>query len=281
MKNITSYAQNWQKICLKQLPQKGQNLEIQQALNCGAKIEGNFADGKLAETSLLHFFLISGTQFILFDELLSILAAPVFVRFLVLSVLSLLSGWQPAVVRILCTFSLRQSTQRFKIFLPADLVILAGGLLLLFLFPAWWKSEGLLLGWCAALAFCIPQILHIKKKSSRWVCAQVALLIFISVPLSGLTSIHPLGMVFQLLLSPFITYLLLPLSLLSFAFPFLVDLFDSLFAVFQIVLQKFSEGSLPAETSAWTLSQLWWWMALLHIGLHFLRIYRWQGRDTR
>lgn len=280
LKDTTSYAHQWQQICLKLLPQKGQNLELQASLNCGAKNRGIFESKNLLETSLMHFFWISGSLLFLIDRFLSRFLASAFLRFPLLFFATLGTGWSPPLVRFLSSWSLRRCTLHWKIFLPADLLVLCGGLFLLILFPAWWKSESLLMGWCGALAFCMPQILRLQKKSARWICAQIFLLLFLFGPLQGIASPHPLGMVFQLFFAPIILLVLWPLSMLTMALPSAVVIFDFVFSFFEKILSGFVESAWPAPSaSPWSLNQQWAWLAFLHVTLHFLRLYLWQGQD--
>ncbi|WP_350159272.1 ComEC/Rec2 family competence protein [Bdellovibrio sp. 22V] len=235
----------------------------------------------LSKTSLIHIFVVSGSHLILLDQLLSILRIPVFLRFLFLGGYSLAVGWQAPAVRAFLGLCLREFFRRKKHFFPADLVVLLTGLSVLFLFPAWWNSLSLQMSWCAALALGVPELLRLRGSMARILAAQFSIFLFMSAPLWGLGSLHPLGLLYNLFLAPVVSYVLLPLSFLAVLFKGLcLTFFDKVMTSFTFVLPLLAEPVQIVRGSPPSVGFLWLWILLWHLVFHFLRLHLWQGKDS-
>lgn len=281
LKNMSSSANVFHKKCLQLIPPSSQHPEALSALTCGEKITDKNLQNYLSKTSLIHIFVVSGSHLILFDQFLGILKIPYFLRFLFLSFYSLCVGWQAPAVRALLGLGLRRALQYPSLNFPSDLLVLLTGILTLFLFPAWWNSLSLLMSWCAALALCVPHTLRLKKSWVRALAAQLTILLFMSAPLWGLGSLHPLSVIYNLFLGPVVAYILLPLSVLSLLVPATVQGFDITMTFFQEVLPHLTDPIEVGKTSMPTIGLLWLWIFTWHVTLHFLRLHLWQGKDSR
>lgn len=278
LKNTSHRAQDFHKKCLHLLPQSTSHPEALAALTCGQKITHSVLQETLSKTSLIHIFIVSGSHLILLDQLLSILKIPSFLRFLLLSIYSLAVGWQAPAVRALIGLGSKQLLRHSSFHFPTDLIVLLTGLITLTLFPAWWSSLSLQMSWCAALALSLPSLLRLQGSWQKVFFTQITIWFFMSVPLWGLGSLHPLSLIYNIFIGPIVAYILLPLSILSLLFHPLVQYFDFTMSLFNFWLPKIID---PIELKNHTLLHtgvVWTWIFSLHLGLHFLRLKRWQGR---
>lgn len=280
LKNMSYRAEQLQKKCLNTIPTNTRQHKSLASLVCGEKITDEEVKNNLRKTSLIHIFIVSGSHLILLDELLSILRIPLYLRFIFLGSYSLCVGWQAPAVRALVGLSLKEFFRRKGLFFSADLVVLITGFFTLFLFPDWWTSQSLVMSWCAALALCLPSLLRIKNIFARSVTSQFAIFFFMSAPLWGIGSLHPLSILYNLFLAPVVSYILLPLSFLAVAFSPFLHLFEKVMTLFTNTLAVLSEPVELVRTSSPKLGLLWCWVFCWHILFHFLRLHLWQGKDS-
>lgn len=277
--NASSVSDFFQQKCVQKIPQTTNYPQALRSLLCGEKITDENLKENLSKTSLIHIFVVSGSHLLLLDEVLCIFRIPLSVRFFFFFVYSLVAGWQAPVVRALLGIGIKSFLSRQRYFFPSDLEVLITGLVTLCLFPSWWVSLSLQMSWCASLALCGGSVLRVRGRLQRTLLAQGAIFIFMSVPLWGFGSLHPLGIVFNLFLAPVVAYVLFPLSILTVAMPVFVELFDATLFLFSTLLGQLSEpvilprGSLPSN------GVIWLWIFLWHSTLHLLRVSLWQGKD--
>ena len=279
LKKTSEIASVFQQKCVQILPTESVNRATLSSLLCGENITDKSLKENLIKTSLIHIFVISGSHLILLDELLSILKIPVFVRFAFLSLYSLCVGWQPPAVRALIALGTRIGFKKLHYHFPADLVVLISGLITLFLFPEWWNSVSLLMSWCASLALCWVSVFNIRNKISAVLVAQLAIFLFMSAPLWGIGNLHPLSIVFNLILAPLVSYLLLPLAFVVSVIHPLLPVFDFAMNAFQAILKDFAEPVTRGQALAPSISLLWTWIFAWQTFFHFLRLRLYQGRD--
>ena len=281
LRDASELAADFQKKCEQILPSSPQHHDSLASLVCGEKITDQELKENLSKTSLIHIFIVSGSHLILFDELLSILRIPFFLRFLFLLFYSLAVGWQAPAVRALFGMSLRKLFRHRAWHLPADLHVLATGLALLFFFPAWWSSLSLQMSWCAALALSSVSVFRLHHGLARTVLAQLAIYFLMAAPLWGLGSLHPLSIVFNLFLAPLVAYVLLPSALLAVVIPPSVFIFEALMSLFREMLPWMAEPIALVKKAPPPPLFLWMWIFTAHTALHILRLRLWQGRDSQ
>lgn len=266
--------------CTQSLPKNLNELSALNSLLCGEKITDQKLQNKLLLTSLIHLFVISGSHLILIDHLFSKMALPFLVRFLVLSVYSLIALAQPPVIRALISMGARQLSRNTGWFWSGDVSVLLTGVFTLFLFPDWWDSLSLQLSWAASLALCVPGLFQVRKALQKICILQLAVFIFLIPLLWGFGSLHPLSLVFNIFLGPVIGFLLLPLGVLVTVIPSLGFIFDHTIQIFQSVMQAFSDPIQMPQDSVFSRSSLWIWIGFLHLGFYFLRLRLYQGKDS-
>ncbi len=281
LKNTSMMSEHFHEKCLQILPTRAKHHASLASLVCGEKITDQELKIDLSKTSLIHIFVVSGSHLLLIDELLSILKIPVYLRFLFLGIYSLLVGWQAPAVRALCGLGVRILLLRKSLPFPNDLIVALTGFGVLTLFPAWWNSLSFLMSWCAALALCWPSLLRIQSSWVRAFVSQISIFLFMSAPLWGLGSLHPLSVIYNLFLAPVVSYILLPLGFIVTALNSLTFVFDFAMDFFIRVLPLLSEPIELKKGVTPTIGTLWGWIFSWHIIFHFLRLRLWQGRDSQ
>ncbi len=280
LNNASGLSQSYQQKCLKLLPRESENYSALTSIVCGEKLNDQNLKQNLVKTSLIHIFVISGSHLLLLDELFALLRIPFFVRFLFLSFYSLVVGWQPPAVRALSALGLRGAFKSQGWKFPADMMTLIAGCFTLAVFPAWWNSPSLLMSWCASLALAWTSILKIKNTFHRLLFNQCAVFIFMCAPLWGLSSLHPLALLYNLLLGPVVSYILLPLGFISVLVPSVVGAFDFVMSAFARILSWASEPIPNATAKQISLSTLWIWIFAWQVFFHFFRLRLRQGKDS-
>lgn len=280
LKNTSSKATHFQQKCRSSLPSTSNYGEALASLVCGEKITDKDLDQTLKKTSLIHIFVVSGSHLLLLDQVLSILKIPFLLRFLFLSLYALCVGWQAPAVRALLGLGIKWLLRHKYFFFPPDLLVLITGLVTLLFFPKWWGSLSLQMSWCAALALCWAPTLRIQNSWLQAIASQFAIYFFMSAPLWGLGSLHPLGLIYNLFLGPVVSYLLLPLSFLGVIFNPLLFLFDLVMTVFSNTLPLLADPIDLQRGPPPSVRLLWVWISFWHIIFHFLRLHLWQGKDS-
>ncbi|QLY24208.1 ComEC/Rec2 family competence protein [Bdellovibrio sp. KM01] len=280
LNNASSLSQSYQQKCLTFIPRESENYSALTSIVCGEKLNDQNLKQNLVKTSLIHIFVISGSHLLLLDELFAVLRIPFFVRFLILSFYSLIVGWQPPAVRALSALGLRGLFKSRGWKFPPDLMTMIAGCFTLALFPAWWNSPSLLMSWCASLALAWTSLLKIKKVFPRLLFNQCAVFIFMCAPLWGLSSLHPLALLYNLLLGPVVSYILLPLGFVSVIIPSVVGVFDFVMTGFSQILKWASEPVPGVSAKQISISTLWFWIFAWHIFFHFFRLRLRQGKDA-
>lgn len=283
LKNTSIFAEKLHQKCIEVVPTESAKRSSLASLICGKKITDENLKTNLQKTSLLHIFVISGSHLILFDELLSALRVPFYLRILFLGFYSLATGWDPPAVRALIALALRFLFKQRRLFFPSDLMLLIAGMVTLTLFPAWWTSLSFVMSWCASLALCWGSILNLKSPLWKIFCIQCGIYFFMILPLWGLSMLHPLSLIFNIFLAPLVSHALLPLAGLSLIIPPLIKVFDFCMGHFEILLALLSEPVLaqPPAMEKIKIEFLWLWILSWHLFFHFLRLQLYQGKDSQ
>ncbi len=279
LNNTSNFSRLFQKKCEEHLPYSPQSSASLAALICGVKLPHSSEQKNLLRTSLIHAYVVSGAHLILIDQFFGILKIPGFVRIFFLGFYSLLVGWQPPVVRALFGWGLKSTRKRLRVHLPPDLLVALAGMTCLILFPAWWQSMSLILSWCASLALCLPSVLGTQKGFSRILISQLCLFVLMSVPLWGWGNLHPLSVVFNIALLPYISFVLLPLGWGALLFPPLLSLFEKCEAFFHWILSHGAEPIVLTQASSFSVASNWLWILFWQVFVHFLRLRGRQGQD--
>ena len=279
LNNTTDFSANFHEKCEEMVPKNSAARVSLAALVCGTNMQASPLQKDLLRSSLIHAYVVSGSHLILLDQFFGIFGIPVILRFLILLLYSFSAGWQAPVVRALSSWLLLSTKNRFKVFIPADLSVAIAGMICLILFPDWWGSLSLILSWCAALALSSVGLFRWSSAFAKVFFTQITVFTFMSLPLWGWGNLHPLSLVFNLMLIPFISFVLLPLAVLSFVFHPLLFLFEHSESLFSWILAQGTEPVTMTKSSALPVSTIWMWILFLHLVIHLIRLKKKQGQD--
>ncbi|MEN0058842.1 MAG: ComEC/Rec2 family competence protein [Bdellovibrio sp.] len=272
-------ADTFQHACLERLPENLDHVSSLASLLCGEKIIDPTQKKTLIKTSLIHIFVVSGSHLLLWEKWMCFLRLPWALRGAFLCFYCLLVGWQAPAVRALLHLSSTVLLRTLRVHLPGDLKVLGSGLLCLILFPAWWQSLAFTMSWCASLALTLPGLFRLRTSWQRLAFTQFAIYFLMSAPLWGLGSLHPLNILYNFFLAPAVSFVLLPLAVLTWLCPSLGGFFDQVMEIFFATLPALSEPIVFSQGQPPQAASLWLWIFIWHIGLHFLRCWLWRGQD--
>lgn len=281
LNNTSNFAIGFHLKCDDLLPQTSASHHSLAALICGANLPVSALQNDLLRSSLIHAYVVSGSHLLLLDQFFSIFKIPGLVRFLFLSFYSLIAGWQAPVVRALLSWIFTATKFRMRLSIPSDLLVAIAGMTCLVLFPAWWSSLSLILSWCASLALSAVGLFRIRKTFPRILATQLCIFVFMSFPLWGWGNLHPLSVLFNLTLMPFISLILFPTAILGFLFPPTLFLFEHSESLFRWILEHGTEPIQLVRSSSLPPAYSWMWITAWHVVIHFFRIHTRQGRDRR
>lgn len=276
LEKASNLSRGLQLKCLSMLPESSARF-AQASLLCGENVtDANFKSA-LIETSLIHLFVVSGSHLVLLEQMLCLLRLPFLVRIFLWLLYSLVCGWQPPLVRAVVSTLLQMIEKKRGSFWPSDLHTLWSGFLTLLLFPSWLNSRSLLMSWNASLALNSGGLLPKMNSVRRILWISVFIYLLMLPLLWGFGNLHPLSILFNLLLTPLVSFWLLPLALLSVFISPLRPLFISSCDLFLHLMQKFSD---PIEISlalARPIFELWALILFLHFVFHLIRLHQRQG----
>lgn len=182
--------------------------------------------------------VVSGAHLLFLERLWNKLPLPFFKQtglFLFLVFYALITHLHPPVVRSLFSFFLFQINRRFKLFWSQALITHLSGILCLFYSPQWIHSVSLHLSWLAGLA---------QTFSTSSIKRSLFTYIIVFPIISQWQFLHPLTVLINWLAAPVIGFVLLPLSFMTVAFPFLQGFSDRVWEGMFFIL-KFFNRMLP------------------------------------
>lgn len=264
---VTQLSATLQNKCVLLSPNEFQNREWISAVVCGKNPAQNSEYRLLQMSGLLHLVVVSGSHLVFIEQILSF----VFERFkwrllakiLVLTAFALITGFQPPVVRALCSQLLNHFQNSTKLFWSPPAVTLFAGLITLMIAPAWWKSLSLQLSWVAALS------LQISPGTQNWsqkIKQQLHIFVLMFPLLMQFAPPHPASILYNLAAAPFLGVVMFPASAAAMLFPSALSFVDSMWSWFFKVLDVSvpRSGSLePIELGS--LAFIWAYVFALNI----------------
>lgn len=245
---------------------------------CGTNISNFDLETQLSKTSLLHLFIISGSHLILLNAFFRVLHLNFFIRQGILLFYSLITKLQAPVLRALIGMWCQEFLKKFNLSFPADLRVLITGLIALTMQNNLWDSRSLQLSWLASLGLAwagTPQ-----TSFHRAFYTQLAIYISLFPALYGFGNLHPLSVVFNLLLGSIFGGLLIPAALLATMGSSTQALFDQITHGFFALSNYFTS---PIQISKITLLKneyVWIWIFTLHFFAILWRRYTLTGKDS-
>lgn len=286
--NNLLWMQQWSsafhQTCLQFVPQKSDFPEIYQAMVCGKNLPQNLEfKFYLSQTSLIHLIVVSGSHLLFLSQILrktfEILKKPKWsepIIGIVLFLFLLSTAWQAPAVRAFVSVLLGILSRKKFLFWSSTENSLYSLLLCLVLFPQWIQSLSLLLSTCCALALGMIENFSNKKdplnEFKMNIRRSIGVYFVLLIPLAPICIQSPLGIVFNIIFSPFLGLILFPLCLLSSLSDFFVGLTDLFLHIFAWCLKtSFQFASSEQTPSPWIVSIYWIWLYALFI--HYLAIH--------
>jgi ComEC/Rec2-related protein len=262
------------------------------ALVCGERLQNPLIDKLLIDTSLVHLLVISvgHLQMLswLFEQTERFQNGPAWLRqafaglrWLVLILFALMSGFHPPVVRALFAEGLRSLSHFFRWRWNLLAVTTASGILTLLYRPLWIFAVSLYLPWICCLGFCAMAFwrdTRIRRRESltELLVTATVIQILLVIPLG---EFRWEGVFANAFLMPVFGLFLFPVSALTYLFHFLGPVTDFFFRLFEqslrlLLLLMGSPPSTPLPAfyprAAWAL------IAVLSAVIHFLHRERWK-----
>ena len=266
LKNKTTFLHEW---CLQKI--QTENQIIYSALLCGEKLPEGEIKNTFISLGIIHLMVISGAHLIFLEKAWSILPAFRLKKLLLVLFLltySMSAGLNPPVLRALFSLLLARINKQLKLFWSPYLRVHISGLLCLLCQTSWFHSLSLQLSWIASLGMSNHRIPRLQS------CTLTFLLILPIVSSWG--GVHPFSIIINWLLTPLAGGILLPLSLLTIPFPFLLPFTNTLWNQF-LKIMKLLEPLVENNkvTLSWSLNsfQVWIYICIMFVLLQTLYVY--------
>ena len=188
-------------------------------------------------------------------------------------------GWQAPIVRAWLGLCSRMISKKWYLFLPADYFVFVVGMICLMLFPDWISSRSLIMSWLAAMALAICSLLRIRNVPTRLLAQSTVIYLMMMPALWGFGNLHPLSIVFNIVLAPLVSFVLLPLALISSVITSWVPAFDKICDIFFWISTQGTEPIELVKTKPLDISTLWIFIFTSHICIHFLRVYLLRNKE--
>lgn len=229
--NILSLSAHLHNFCLsfsKTSPYEG----LYQSLSCGKKLSSDLYS-LFANSGLIHLIIISGLHISLIYKTLNYIQKKIFflpksitvsINLLFLLLYTFMLNISAPALRAYFFQIVKLINKHYKLHWPPSYLILVSVLFSLLCKPTLWASISLLLSWTAILiiyflqqALTHPLIPPIYKKPIVKIIIQSILLYLFLFPLlSQFNNIHPFSIFIQLLFTPLLLFILIPLSILQY-----------------------------------------------------------------
>ncbi len=264
--------------CLQRIVTTSGAASEMKALVCGENFSKASDSEIFVASGLIHLFVVSGAHLIVLEKIVTsrFVLGSTFSKsslFVLLFIYALACEMNPPVTRSLVSMIFTFLTMNRKIYWTDNFKILLIGLLTLCLNTEWLNSISLQLSWLAALAVSMNRLYFIQAglllKQFIFFIILWPVLIFFQTP-------SPAILLSNLMLTPFLEFILFPLGLLTWLFPFLSNLFDQIIYLLKHILQllefKLNAQSALTQTSVVILG--WVFLLGMHFVLHFVEMKR-------
>lgn len=211
--------------CLKSAPENVRSLESLHALVCGKNFSDPTQTNLLIASGLIHLFVVSGSHLKILHKIVFNLLCNKPVTFSLLFFYCAVCKFNPPIFRSFMALVLSAMIEKYKLRWKSEHLILISGFICLGLSPQWINSLSLQMSWIAALTLSVISFFFAKSselfKNSLFYLNYLTTFNFIGIP-------QPLSIGISTVLAKFLEYILFPLALGVYIFPFLARIFDAL-----------------------------------------------------
>lgn len=265
----TETAATLQNKCELLSPLQFENHQWISAVVCGRSPAQNPDYRILQASGLLHLIVVSGSHLVFIEQILSIIFQnfrwSFGLKIFVLAAFALFTGFQPPVVRALCSNLIDKFQTSNKLFWSPPAITYIAGLVVLMFAPKWWSSISLQLSWVAALAL---QTVSASTSYFR-LKQQLAVFVLMFPLLMQFAPPHPISIVFNVVAGPIIGAILFPVSALTLIsadwFWFVDDLWNLFFRALHITVPD-----LPMQTPMKLGSPIWIWLYIFALNTYLI-----------
>ncbi len=271
------FSELFHPLCLARLPSNSNSLAELEALVCGQNFSTLEASYLFIASGLIHLFVVSGAHLIFIKKMLSPIDAILPHRFFNLFLYTVLfifiaaCQFNAPIVRSFLFLILSAFLKTKKIHWPLNYLVFISGMLTLVFNHQWVSSMSLQLSWLITISFLLQNIFF-KYAFVLW--KHLLSFVFIFPTLLYLQVPQFLLVLTNLILTPFLEFILFPLSLIVWFIPPLYVLFDLLINGLKFVLLK-SELTYQFQLSAtptWFSLFNWGLIMSLHLMIHLFEV---------
>lgn len=262
--------------CLKRLPDQSKALPELKAIVCGE----NFPTLNSAEifiaAGLIHLFVVSGAHLIILKKIFDFINKgflPEFVFIIFIIIYSAACNFNPPILRSLLTLLISAFFLKEKTFWPNHFKLLVVGLVSLLMNFYWLKSLSLQMSWI--ISFVLIFNSEFAKEQSLLV-RQSLYLLFLSPVLVFLQIPNFLIVLTNLFFSAILEFILFPLGILTWLFPFTYTLFDICIDSTKWILKNFEFNYVHQNNliPPHFIEFIWFYIGVLHLIFHLFLIFK-------
>ena len=230
--------------------------EYYQAIVCSSPLTMTNKYQQLKDLGLLHIIVVSGSHLIFLSQALSLLNSKFIekVKPLLLFIFVLIGRMDPPLLRAFLFLMIHWFQKRNKLFYSHYQTTLFSIVLCITISPLWIHSISLLLSWAASIGIHLGK--NIYTKSFFCYITLAPLIVQFS-------SHSPLSILLNFSITPFVSLILFPASLLSFFVPisFVVDfIWDIFFSLCRTINDR---AYIPSNLNISALKNSYQWLYLL------------------
>jgi ComEC/Rec2-related protein len=266
--------------CLQAIPATNTQ-EINSALLCAENIKTLTLKQILIRSSLYHLIVVSGAHLVLLSTLFEkifffvkhrrLLQVMMLLTFILYSFMCRL---EPPIVRATVAMFISLISEKQKLAYRPFQILLISTIICLSLEPSWWKSFSLLLSALSSLALLISDTKY--PPGYR----ELAVYLVLLPALVGWSNVHPSGILTNIFLAPFISFVWLPSFLLCLIFPLFLPIYEKVVFAFLKYLSVLGEV-VPAVNQSQPLPLVILWIFLASVFVFLSVRTRLQRRSVR
>lgn len=242
VENLAGFFSPFHQACLQMAPKNVQSVESLHALVCGKNFDDPAQANLLIASGLIHLFVVSGSHLkilqkiilcLLNNKLLSLTAFLQPVLFSLLFFYCAVCKFNPPIFRSLISLIILAEITKRNLKWREENLILITGLICLTFSPAWINSLSFQMSWIASLTLIVIAYFFMQSsllwKNSLFYFQYLATFNHIGIP-------QPTSIGVATVFTSFLEYVLFPLALAVYLFPFLGSIFDFLIQTINIIL---------------------------------------------
>ncbi len=251
--------------------------DIHSALLCGSSLNNSNFTNHLKTQSLIHLFIVSGGHFLFLEKIFTMLKTPEILKVTLLCVYNLCTGFQEPGTRSICYLLTTRFFKKTSFYLRSDQTLLLVGAFLPAIFPDYLNSPSFLLSWTAALSLNISSFLFFKFEGFLKIFfTQVFITALLAPWFCAFGNLHPLSILINLILGPYIIIILFPLSGIIILLPDFTPLFEDSIRLLNWCLSQTSTLFTTGDSLKIPIIYFWSYLIFSHIAFHIYQINFWR-----